>query len=136
VASNPSREIKMPLQIGPDGGIAYITNEAEQVAQRIRTIVLTAPGERLMHPTFGSDVATLVWEKNDPIVMAEAAVRIEAAIRSWEPDIIIHGVVPRLNMVENPAVALFDVRFSVPPRDSVHSTLVAVGGDLMGTTSV
>ena len=42
-----------PLQIGSQGGFA-LTNQRSELEQAVRIILTTAPGQRVMRPTFGA----------------------------------------------------------------------------------
>jgi phage baseplate assembly protein W len=52
-------------------------------------LLLTNPGERVMLPTFGTPLRTLVFEQNTEVLAARARELIIAAIRDWEPRVTI-----------------------------------------------
>ncbi len=52
----------LPCDISP------VTNE-ESIKQSIRNIVLTAPGEKLFNPKFGSSVYKMLFEPLDPFMI-------------------------------------------------------------------
>lgn len=127
-----SREIRVPFRIGADGDIDTVTHEADQVVQRIRMLILTRLGERVMEPSFGSALPDFVYENADPVAMAEMAVRVGASVAQWVPEAHVVEVRPMYDRIFE-GVAQFDVLFTVPPRQDVFSTLVTVGGDVTGT---
>jgi phage baseplate assembly protein W len=132
--ANASREIRIPFRIGADGDIDTVSNETDQITQRIRMVVLTRLGERIMEPTFGSPLPDFLFEDTDPVTMAEMAVRIESAVGQWVPEAHVVEVRPVFDRVTE-GIAQFDVLFTVPPRQDVFSTLVTVGGDVTGVSN-
>lgn len=75
-----------PLRIGPTGGLA-LAGEATEVEQAIRLILSTAPGERVMRPTFGCRLHELVFAPDNNQTQAEARRFVEDALAMWEPRI-------------------------------------------------
>lgn len=127
-----SRQIVVPFQIGPHGGIAFTESPAQQAVQRIATIIRTRLGERVMLPEFGSSANDFVWENVDEITAAELALRISDAVRMWETGVILRSVTPLMHDPQSGSLTL-DVKFSVPPQEEVFSTLIEVGGTMTET---
>ena len=75
-----------PLRIGPQGGIA-LTHERDEIDQSIALILSTSPGERVMRPTFGCRLHTLVFAPNNSHTAAQARRYVEEALGMWEPRI-------------------------------------------------
>jgi Bacteriophage baseplate protein W len=80
-----------PLQVNPRGGIAVARHE-EKVSQSIRLILGTQRGERLMRPTFGGNLKTLVFAPNNAATANLARFYVEEALRTWEPRILVDEV--------------------------------------------
>ncbi len=59
----------------------------ESIRQSIWIILSTSPGERIMRPTFGSNLQALVFEINDSGLASSAASAVQNALTSWEPRI-------------------------------------------------
>lgn len=129
-----SREIAVPFRFDGDGGVAYVSSDFAVFTQRLRSIIMTALGERAMLPTYGTPVNEYLFEVNDSLAAAELAGFIQRAITKWEPGVILRGVRPTSNDPQS-GVLEFEVNFSVAPRDDVHSTLVSVGGSIQDVTS-
>ena len=51
--------ITLPLQKGNGGYFAQSYQTSEQVKSNIKNLILTRKGERLMHPTFGTDLCLI-----------------------------------------------------------------------------
>ncbi len=80
-----------PPQIGPQGGIA-LTHERNEIDQAIHIILSTAPGERVMRPTFGCRLHDLVFDPNNSHTAARARRYVEEALGMWEPRIRVDEV--------------------------------------------
>lgn len=68
------------------GRIVCCTLE-EDVARAIRVILTTRQGERVMHPTFGSNLHLFLFEVDDISVRAKIAAEAKRALAVWEPRI-------------------------------------------------
>ncbi len=71
---------------------AAVTDE-ELVAQSIQQIVLTAPGERVMRPDFGSNAYAFVFENNDEILEELIRSEVVGAIGKYEPRATVQNVI-------------------------------------------
>lgn len=80
-----------PLTIGPQGGLA-LTNERSELNQAIRIILSTAPGQRVMRPTFGCRLHELVFAPNNMHTAVLARRYVEEALGMWEPRIRVTSV--------------------------------------------
>lgn len=80
-----------PPYVGPHGGIA-LTHEQDEIEQAIHIILSTAPGERVMRPTFGCQLASLIFEPNNNRTAAQARRYVEQALGMWEPRITVTQV--------------------------------------------
>lgn len=75
------------------GGVfnsTYTTNE--QVQANLRNLVLTNPGERFYHPTFGIGVQGLLFENITPSVISKIHDAIYDQIQIWLPYVTIKAV--------------------------------------------
>lgn len=75
----------------PPGEIA-LSQEEESIRESILLIIGTAPGERLMRPTFGCGLHELAFEMNDTITAARACAAVRDALIDWEPRIDVIDV--------------------------------------------
>jgi phage baseplate assembly protein W len=64
----------------------------ESIRQSIWMILSTSPGERLMRPTFGSNLQDLVFRVNNAGLAGAAAGAARDALAVWEPRIDVLGV--------------------------------------------
>jgi hypothetical protein len=85
------RGASLPLTIGATGGIREAAGAAK-IEQSIRVILGTTPGERLMRPSFGCNLRSLVFSPNNETTANLARHYVEEALRRWEPRIELLNV--------------------------------------------
>jgi len=78
--------------MGDAGGLFHRQSGIDQIKSDLLLLLLTAPGERVMLPDFGTDLRRLVFEPNDTILEQQAVDIIAAAIRAWEPRVVIEQI--------------------------------------------
>lgn len=85
------RGLRFPLQVDHSGSIA-MTNGVDDLDTSIRVILMTAPGERVMRPTFGCAIWEQLFEpiNANTLGLMERAVR--RAIGQWEPRVDVEEV--------------------------------------------
>lgn len=69
------------------------TDTSGYIRDLIEEVLLTAPGERVMRPDFGSGVRQLGFGAASPEVAATTQFIIQAALQQWLSDLIIVGSV-------------------------------------------
>jgi uncharacterized protein len=77
---------RFQVDIDRTGGVSMSVFE-ESIRESIFIILGTAPGERIMRPTFGCDIHDLVFAPNNPNTCGLAAHYCEEALEKWEPRI-------------------------------------------------
>lgn len=77
---------RFPVDVDRTGGVSMAQFE-ESIRDAIFIILGTAPGERLLRPTFGCDIHDLVFAPNNPNTCGLAAHQCEEALNKWEPRI-------------------------------------------------
>lgn len=84
--------------------------DAEHIVDMIEQLVLTAPGERVNRPSFGSGALQLVFAPNSDVVAAATQLSLQAALQEWLGDVIEVTEV----VVENEDATLrLEIRFVV-----------------------
>ncbi len=82
-----------PLLPLPDAeGRLTWPDPARSVRQMIEVILRTAPGEQLMRPRFGAGLEALLHEPNTLTTRARAHDAITAALKAYEPRILLDRV--------------------------------------------
>ena len=77
---------KYPVEVDRAGGIA-MSELDESIRQSIHIILGTAPGERVMRPSFGCSIHDLVYAPNNLNTASLAAHFCVEALSKWEPRI-------------------------------------------------
>lgn len=83
--------IAFPLK----GTLASLVEEKDDetiLGSSVMMIVMTALGERVMYPTFGSLVSKLVFEPNNEATVEKAKRSIRDALKNWDDRVELVGV--------------------------------------------
>jgi phage baseplate assembly protein W len=83
--------MQYPLVKTPRGILAQ-KNGINQIKADLLQLLLTNPGERVMLPSYGTPLRTLLFEPNDAILEIRAKQMIADAILIWEPRIVITNI--------------------------------------------
>ena len=81
-----------PVRVDPKTGRIGLSHEVRDVEEAIRIILATSPGERVMRPLFGSDLANAVFAVNSAATAADVEEWVRAALARWEPRIDVIAV--------------------------------------------
>jgi Bacteriophage baseplate protein W len=73
-------------------GLPAVSTDEVLIKQSILQILLTGVGERIMRPTFGSNVYRFVFEPNDTPLEALIQTEIKDALSKWEPRVALQNV--------------------------------------------
>lgn len=79
------------LPLPEDGRLAY-PDLATSVRQSIKIILLTQPGELLLHSSFGAGLEAFLHEPNVLVTRRRMRDQIAQAIQRWEPRIYLDQV--------------------------------------------
>ena len=90
-------EIAFPFAIGPDGGIAFVSDPDMQVRQRVHTLLGTEPGERLMLGDYGITTRSLLFEPGDSLLTETLSTQTTKQMALYEPGVLVRGVKPISN---------------------------------------
>jgi uncharacterized protein len=100
-----------PVRTDATGSVALVRGERE-VAESIRLILGTAPGERPMRPEFGCAIHDLVFAPADSQTAGQLAAEVRLALERWEPRIDLHDVLVHFDRVDK-GVLLIDIRYGL-----------------------
>lgn len=81
-----------PVRTDATGSIALVRGERE-IADSIRLILSTAPGERPTRPEFGCAVHDLVFAPADAATAGRIVYAVRNALERWEPRIQVQDIV-------------------------------------------
>lgn len=74
-------------------GRTATTDDGEHLRDLIKQVILTAPGERVMRPDFGSGLLGLPFEPAGPELVATTQYLVQGALQQWLGDRIAVGEV-------------------------------------------
>jgi phage baseplate assembly protein W len=80
-------QIDYPFHFDGRGRTAQ-TDRSDYIRDLIEQVLLTAPGERVMRPSFGSGVMQLVFAAASPELAATTQFLIQGALQQWLSDVI------------------------------------------------
>ncbi len=83
--------LAFPLGVDRRGAVALVSGE-DDVAQAIRIILSTAPGERPMRPEFGCGIHDYVFDVIDAETLGRIDLEIRRALARWEPRIDVDDI--------------------------------------------
>lgn len=130
-------ELAAPFGLTPSGAIAVLTTPADQVQAHLTALVSTAPGERVMLPTYGVPLASLVFGDTAADVSMQVGQDVSTAIATWEPTVNLMDV---RTDVSDTVEGIASVRVDYSPGQAVTSTAtvstatVLVGGTVVGNS--
>jgi phage baseplate assembly protein W len=80
-----------PLRLDSTGAFA-LSGGDQDVAESIKLILGTSPGERPLRPEFGCAIHELLFDTIDAALAGRVGALVEAALTRWEPRIEVLGV--------------------------------------------
>lgn len=78
--------ISFPYRIDATGRTAAPSDLGAHVRELIEMVLFTAPGERVMHPGFGSAVHQLVFAPASPELVGVAEHLVKSSLQQWLRD--------------------------------------------------
>ena|SRR5210317_641338 len=84
--------LKLPFNRGKSGLFPQTETTLEQAGSNIKNLLLTAKGERVMQPDFGSRLRELLFEQYTEDLSSRIQSEIQEAISTWLPYINISNV--------------------------------------------
>ena len=120
-------QIDYSFQFDGSGRTAQ-TDDSGYIRDLIEQVLLTAPGERVMRPNFGSGVLQLVFAAASPEVAATTQFLIQGALQQWLSDVI---TIDAVDVEVQESTLLITVQY-IERRTQSRGTaqISAPGGDL------
>lgn len=85
------KDIDLTFEKRPSGDV-YKKTDAGAVKQAIKTLLLTAPGEKPFKPNFGAGLGSLLFELIDDDAEEEISDIIKITISNYEPRVLVQDV--------------------------------------------
>ena len=83
---------KLPLYTDPVDGIALNKTLKQMTRQHLKMIILTSPGERIMHPKFGVGLRRYLFMNNTSRTLSDIKRKIEEQVRIYLPTVNIRSI--------------------------------------------
>lgn len=117
----------LSLPLKGDGGRLFDLNylSIDQALSNLKNLILTSKGERVMHPNFGTNLKSLLFEPNYPDLRERAGTEVREAIEFWLPYIKIEDITVDIPKTANDSSAFADV---------YHGILVSLTFSLINNT--
>jgi len=82
----PGFGAKLPLMVDPkDGPYSLIQDYAALMRQNLKMLLLTAPGERMMIPSYGVGLRNFLFENKDQNVKNDISAKIREQVKIYLP---------------------------------------------------
>jgi|TARA_Y100000287_G_C14171320_1_gene329990 hypothetical protein len=109
--------VKFPLEHNRvDGFFPQSKTVREQSKSNLRNLLLTSPGERVMQPTFGSNLKAILFDSFDEITSDNIEEAIREAVNRQLPYITINDViVVQDNQADNRVLVSVDYSTTLEP---------------------
>lgn len=110
-----------PVSLDITHGILMSSN-LSNIEQSIYIILGTQYGERVMRPTFGCNLKSLVFAPNNPQTAALAKQYVTDGLQTWEPRITLQSVTVT-NAAEDPMLLIniqYAVKGSLAPQAMIY----------------
>ena len=109
--------LAFPLAVTPQGKIATAQNETK-IEQAMWLILSTAPGERLMRPSYGCGVHDLVFQPNTPQTAARIVDQVRSGLSLQEPRISVLDVTSETS-ADDPSLLLIRIDYRINSNNSI-----------------
>tara|TARA_R110000824_G_scaffold57112_1_gene155632 strand:+ start:923 stop:1336 length:414 start_codon:yes stop_codon:yes gene_type:complete len=83
---------KLPIQRDPVDGFTLTKTYKENIAQNMKHLLLTVPGERMMDPNFGVGLKEYLFEPNVSIVHSQIRQNIKEQVNIYLPFVEVRSV--------------------------------------------
>lgn len=126
-------EIDQPFRIDGTGGVAVSSDPVRRAIQHIMAIAFTIPGERVMRPTMGAGIQTLVFENSDFGRFQAVAANLQSIYASSSSGYFVASVLVS-ESAQSPGTFNFVVSFTIGQSPAIHQAVFNYKGQLVGST--
>lgn len=114
------KTIALPFSIDPFGKVAVTTDQKKIWADRVKSIVGTTVGERVMNPNLGSEVALNVFE-NQELAISSITANIPEVFNSQLPLLTLTSVDTSFDEISG--VIYANIVYGLPNDEQVTTTI-------------
>lgn len=85
-------EMDQPFAIDAQGRVAFTSDPARVLRNRVRMIVGTQVGERVMRPQYGTPTVSMLFDTDDDMTASIIMSDITRALAEYEPGVVVQSV--------------------------------------------
>ncbi|MCL1905377.1 MAG: GPW/gp25 family protein [Clostridiales bacterium] len=119
--------LAFPLRIKEDGGSLMACGYEEHIKQSLRALLLTARGERIMRPEFGSGLGAYLFEGIDATTASLIKREVKNTVERFEPRVELLDVKAQSNARE-PGVLRVAVEYRIKASGAADQLTVDISG--------
>lgn len=132
-------QMSIPFAVMENGAVSTESSVDTQIAQRIRALVGTEPGQRAMRADLGIPLSRLLFGVSSTTVDAELQQRVISQMEAYEPGTRMTAITPHLDDSNN-GIASLEIDFvpvlqATVQRQAVDSAVIQVGGTVRETSN-
>ena len=105
--------VAFPLRMSVQGGL-QLSSARQNLAESIRIILSTKPGERVYRPNFGCRLSELTFAPMNDNTLLWIRLYVEVALTQWEPRIVVDQVLAQ----PDPERGRVDITINYHPKDT------------------
>ena len=108
----PKLQLGWPFNKAPETGCLNYPDLNQSIMEQIKIILLTQPGEMLLHPSFGAGLSDLLHAPNTLSTRRQIRDAVQLSIGKWEPRILLDQV-DVLEIEERPDAVRVELAYRV-----------------------
>lgn len=116
---------QFPFGISREHGRVETSSDSENIRQSVKVILLTEPGERMMHPKFGTKLHQFLFENMDSQTREMICREVHNSLQMWEKRIQDIRVEARL-APESQGELHVAVTYRIPGREEEEQIEITV----------
>ncbi len=114
------RGASYPMSLSTKAGVRESAN-LQKINESVRILLGTQFGERVMRPTFGCNLKSLVFAPNNSSTAALARHYVQDGLKQWEPRINVQNV--NVTSDNTGGVLLIEVSYSIKATLQIESLI-------------
>jgi phage baseplate assembly protein W len=126
------------ISLGTNGNVVFDSTytSIEQEFAKLKTLLLTRKGERVMLPTFGTDLLKIIFQPNTSEIKQDIVEYITDPINQWLPDIELMNI--DVQTTDDDPNLIHDVIVTITfrPVYSAEEKTLTLGVNQTGTLTV
>ena len=117
--------LDLPYRVDGSGRTATTIDRARRVRNLLEAVLLTAPGERVMRPDFGSGVPEMLFDSNSEALETAADFLIRSSVQRYLSDVL---VLDQLSIDRDEGELRITVVYSLVGEDEQRTEVFGRGG--------